>query len=230
MIPDVDFWADGPLDGVTMRKVIVCSLLLVLVVSSTVDAMKPVIWHQRLGISGSASALSPGSSDGDIFQASMGWGISALYWYKFQTQIVLRASYSKLKANDSYWAEKLAPGEVFNVWRVKAQLFTVSVEFRRMFPTDAMNFLYIGGGPDLFFFDTIQGKYEIYGSGLPQKGTLIDERVPALCGGAHITPGMFIVLNRKMYLDVGVQVHLLIDGIRNPYWLEPTFTLTYRIF
>lgn len=213
-----------------MKKswMLVCLLVLLLEVGN-VEARERPSWSPRLGISGSAGVWSPGSSDGDLFQASMGWGVSVLYWFKSQNQIQLRGTYSLLAAREDFWAEKLAPGMLFDVWDVDAKLWTVSLELRRLFPTDRKNHLYIGGGLDVYFFDTIEGRYEIYQAGQPEKGTISDDREPSLTGGFHLMPGMFIVMHRRMYMDVSVRVHFLIDGIHNPYWLEPCFTMTYRI-
>ncbi len=183
----------------------------------------------RLGISGSASVWSPGGSDGDLFQASMGWGVSLLYWFNTRNQVQLRGTYTLLAAREDFWAEKLAPGMIFDAWDVDAKMWSVSLELRRLFPTDRKNYLYIGGGADLYIFETIEGRYEIYQSGLPETGVISDERVPSLTGGFHFVPGMFIVLNKRLYLDVSVKAHFMIDGIHNPYWLEPCFALSYRI-
>jgi len=90
--------------------------------------------------------------------------------------------------------------------------------------------LYLGVGADLYYFGDVKGDYEVYVTGQPIKGTISGKRYSSYAGGLHLVPGMFFVFHRKVFMDVGVRVHFLYDGEDNPYWLEPFFSVSYRLF
>lgn len=197
-------------------------------------------WKPRLAVTGTASVWSPGGADGDLFQTSMGAGLSVMYWPSQRTQWLLRGTYVSLKGQPDYWRDawsdelqELADttlGQDFDVFDVTGSLWTLSLELRRLYPGDYANYLYLGIGADVYYFGDIEGDYEVYVAGPTIKGTLTDQRKASFAAGPHISPGMFFILYRHVFVDAGVRVHFLYDGEENPFWLEPFFAASWRIF
>ena len=212
------------------RYVILASLSVATFFASGSEGAELFRWEPRLGVSAAVGVWSPGGTDQDLFSASMGGGLSILYWYTQRSQIQVRGTYAPLAARQEFWGEPYSQGQAFDVWEVKGSLVTFSAELRRLLPTDRENYIYIGVGASLYYFGSVKGDYEIYTAEGITRGTTSDERDPSLAAGAHLMPGMFFVFHPRVFIDVGVRFHFMYDGDSNPHWLEPSFGVCYRIF
>lgn len=187
-------------------------------------------WKPRLFLAASGNVWSPGGVDRDRFLASLGGGISLLYWFDWNAQVMLTGGYSKLNTERYYWMTDTLAALSPDVWDVKADFYAASLELRRLLPTDRSNFLYLGIGVDYVHFGTVEGKYEIYSTTVPLKGTISEERDPSEAFGAHFAPGLFFLFHPRVCVDVTVRMNLLYDGDNTTLWVEPMFTMGYRLF
>ena len=222
-----------------MRKYLnLSTLILVAVVVTTASSREPRPWEPRLAVTGSMSVWSPGATDKELFQTSMGAGLSVMYWINPKTQIIARGTYAPLKGDAEYWYDKWGPDleeladtvSAFDVFDVVGDLWTISLELRRLYPGGYNNYLYLGIGGDFYYFADVEGDYEIYGTAQPIKGTITDQRDATYAGGVHLSPGLFFIFYKRLFIDAGVRLHFLYDGEDNPYWIEPSFSASFRIF
>lgn len=210
---------------------IVCLLSMALCFSATAE--EAPYWKPRLAFTASANVWSPGGADEDIFEVSMGGSVSLVYWYKLNKQISLSISHTKLKTKQAYWMDEVGVDTLgADTWELDGSLWTASLEHRWMLPADRINFVYFGIGVDYYHFGPIEGFWEVYQSTFPTYSyfPINEKRNPSDAGGIHVVPGMFFIFYKKVYIDVGIQLHYMIDGNQNPYWLVPRFSLSWRVF
>jgi hypothetical protein len=216
-----------------MTAAVAGSLLAALILNPAAaqpETRKPA-WKPRLMILAGGSVWSPGSEDKDRFLASFGGNLTALYWVRWNTQLALTGSYSRLNTDRFYWwPSEVADTTTIDVWNVDGSLWTASLEARHMFPSDQVNYLYLGAGLDYFHFGDVKGSYEIYGTGQVTKGDVINQREPAQAFGAHFSPGLFFLFHPRVPVDVSLRLHLLYDGEETAFWLQPAFCIGYRLF
>lgn len=186
-------------------------------------------WEPRLYLTGSAGVWSPGGVDKDRYLASLGGSLGVLYWFNWNTQVLLSGTYASLNTERYYWLPSYLAGSPPDVWDVKGSLWSTSLELRRLFPTDNKNYLYLAIGGDIFHFGQVEGNYEIYGT-TTTKGVISQKRDPSEAVGLHFAPGLFFLFHRKVPMDVTVRLHTLYDGEDAVLWIEPTFTVGYRLF
>ncbi len=210
-------------------KIALCWLGLILAANGALSAEQPR-WQPHLFVTATGCVYSPGGVDKDRYLASLGGGMSLLYWFNWDTQILLSGSYSSLNTERYYWRPESLADSTLDYWDVRGELFVVSAEVRRLFPTDNRNFIYLGIGADYFNFGTVDGQYEIYGTGSPVVGQIKEKRDPDQAIGGHLVPGLFFLFHPKVSMDVAVRLHLLYDGEETIFWLQPAFTLGYRVF
>ncbi len=218
-----------------MRKIIVLlGIVISCIFAGRVEGQIKFQWNPRLLAGMNVNVVSPGGDDLRLFETSMGWGLSANYWFKPRTQIMVYGYYSKLNARADEYYDILDESETFDVWDVDGEMVHASAEIRHLYPSGPRNFMYLGLGADLFWFDTITGRYEIYWGGQPEEGTVAFEREPNLTGGIHFAPGMFFTFKSflgQMFMDVGVRLHYIMDGDEdNPLWIDPYFSMGLQIF
>ncbi len=218
-----------------MRKIAALIIIAVIMLYAVKTNAKSLYsWKPRLTAGGSLSVISPGGDDKDWFETSMGWGFSAHYWLKPHTQIAVHGWYSSVQVREDEYYDNLGITEAFDVWEVEGKVLHGSIELRKLYSASPKNFLYFGVGADIFWFDTIEGRYEIYTEGQPDIGVISDERSPSLTGGMHVAPGMMFLFKSfmgQMFIDVGVRLHYIMDGdTDNPLWVNPHFTTGLRIF
>ncbi len=215
-------------------KRILCALVLIVLTANGARGWDPPRWNSRLTVGIGTIVWSPGGEDKDLFQTSMGVNLNVQYWFQPRTTLLLSASYATLNAREDIWYEILGLDQTFDEWNVEGKLWQGSLELRRLYPAGLRNYMYLGVGADVFFFDTIKGEYAIYIPGEPIYDTIKENRDPSLTFGPHLSPGMFFLFHSflgEMFIDVGVRFHYLVDGdADNPFWLDPFFTTGLRIF
>lgn len=204
-------------------------LALMLMTGTTAGREMPQ-WQPHLFLTASGDVWSPGGVDKDRFLASLGGTLSLVYWLDWNTQLKLSGSYAPLNTERYYWRPNPDSSFAPDIWDVKGSLRAVSLEFRRLFPTDNKNFLYLALGADYYDFGPVKGKYQIYGPGAVTSGEIIEERNPSKAFGGHFAPGLFFLFYPQVSVDVTVKIHFMYDGQNAVHWIEPTFTLGYRIF
>ncbi len=189
------------------------------------------VWKPRLFLQVSGGVWSPGGVDKDRYLASLGGDLSAVYWFDWNTQLILTGSYAKLNTERFYWRpESLADSLSLDLWEVKGSLWAISAGIRKLFPADRMNYLYLDLGADYVKFGDVEGHWESYGVGSPITGDLIEHRNPDYAFGGHIAPGMFFLFYPQVSMDVALKFHILYDTEDVFYWLQPTFSVGVKIF
>ncbi|RJP77666.1 MAG: hypothetical protein C4524_08055 [Candidatus Zixiibacteriota bacterium] len=187
-------------------------------------------WKPRLMVTAGGSVWSPGSEDKERFLASFGGSLTAIYWARWNTQLALSLGYSPLNTDQFYWKPEALQDTTVDVWEVEGSLWTVSAEIRQMFPTDQVNYLYLGAGVDFYYFGDVEGRWEAYGTAQPLQGNIVAQRDPSQAFGLHASPGLFFLFHPRVPVDIALRLHLLYDGEETAFWLQPTFNLGYRIF
>lgn len=215
-------------------KKVLWMLLWITVAAGSVHSQVIFKWKPRLLAGIGLVVWSPGGEDKDLFQTSMGLNVTAQYWFKPETAIVISGSYAPLNAREDIWYERLGITQSFDEWNVQGSVWHGAAEIRNLFSAGSRNFMYLGAGVDVFFFGAIEGDYAIYGTEQPTYGTIASDRNPSLTFGPYVTPGMFFLFHSflgQMFIDVGLQFHYLIDGDSdNPFWLDPSFKMGLRMF
>ncbi|MBU0519560.1 hypothetical protein KKA00_02800 [bacterium] len=217
------------------KRTVIWGIVLVLVLSSAGwSQMVRYKWSPRLNLGAGMVVWSPGGEDRNLFESSMGLNVSAAYWFKPKTQLVLSVNGGPLAAREDVWFDLLALEESYDEWDVKGSLWNGSLEIRSLYSAGPKNFMYLGLGADLFYFSTIKASYTIYGTEQPEEGSIETSRDPDFSFGPHLAPGMFFIFNTPIgdgFIDVGVRFNYLIDGDNdNPFWLAPYFTGGLRVF
>ena len=187
-------------------------------------------WEPRLFVTATGAVWSPGGIDKDRFAASLGGSASVFYWMNWNTQLMVSGSYVGLKTQRFYWMPEALGDTLPDVWDVNGSLWVASLEARRMFPTDNKNYLYLALGGDYYHFGDVKGQYQIYTTGAVNTGEIREKRDPSDALGLHFAPGLFFLFYPQLSIDVAVRIHLLYDGEDVVYWLQPGFTVGYRIF
>jgi len=214
-----------------MRKSRFCFFLALLALCATETRGRELPqWKPRLFVTASAGVWSPGGADQDRYLASLGASFSALYWFGWDTQIMLSGTYASLNTERYYWMPASLAGQSPDIWDVKGSLWAASLELRRLFPTDNKNYLYLAIGADLIHFGPVKGKYEIYGTEQPIKDVVSLQRDPSEAVGLHLSPGMFFLFHPRVSMDVTVRLHAMYDGEDSILWMEPSFAVGYRVF
>jgi len=218
-----------------MKRTVFWGVLLILALSSAGwTQMVRHKWSPRLNLGIGMVVWSPGGQDRDLFETSMGFNVSAAYWFKRHTQLVLNVNGGSLAAREDIWFDILAIEESYNEWDVKGYVWSGSLEYRSLYSAGPDNFLYFGIGADMMYFSTIKASWVIYGLEQPEEGVIKKERDPNISFGPHAAPGMFFTFDTPIgvgFLDVGVRFTLLIEADGdNPFWLAPYFNAGLRIF
>ena len=209
-----------------MKRLLLLSLLVMSFICPQTSA-QPRPWKPRWAIISGVGIWSPKDYDANLYRTSLGFEVGLMYWHRLNTQFILGYNHIPLQTQQEYWRD-LADTLTFDVWDVTGSLNTLSLEVRQMFPTDNINFLYLGVGGELHYFGDIVGNYEIYGIQQPIKGTIREERDHTFAAGGYLVPGMFFVFYKRFYVDVGIKAHWMYDGQRNTYWLNPAFRLGWN--
>ena len=204
--------------------------MLLAIQAETSNARELPKWQPRLFLTATGSVWSPGGVDKDRFTASLGGSASLIYWFNWNTQVMLSGSYASLKTQRYYWLPAALGDTLPDVWEVKGSLWSASLELRRLFPTDNKNFLYLALGGDYYHFGPVKGDYQIYTTGPTISGQVTEERHPSEAAGFHFAPGLFFLFYPQVSVDVAVRLRFMYDGENALMWLEPAFTLGVRLF
>jgi hypothetical protein len=216
-------------------KLLIC--LGVMVVSCSTSKAEPRNkpgWEPRWLVEVSGNVFSPGGVDKNRYTTSLGASLSVIYWINWDTQLLVSGATSSLKTDEYYWLpfDPADTSITISQLEVKGRLQVLSVEARKLFPSDRQNYLYLGVGLDYFRFGTIKGSYtyvkppEIT---TPTAVSFTEHRDPSWAAGVHLSPGLFFLLYPKIPVDIAIRVHVLYDGKNSMAWMEPTFGIGYRI-
>jgi hypothetical protein len=212
---------------------VVLALVLLSCANAQITTRSKPSWQPRWLVEVAGNVWSPGGVDKNQFTTSLGGSLSLIYWINWDTQLLVSGALASLKTDAYNWLpfDAADTSITLNDVNVKGSLRVLSVEARKLFPSDRQNFLYLGLGFDYFSFGEIKGSYQRtdVGNPTPFYESFTTNRDPSSAVGAHVTPGLFFLLYPKIPVDIAIRFNGMYDGDHTMIWVEPMFGIGYRI-